>query len=224
MEDLKSIRVTKLILVPAVITLLVTFLRLAGELKHWPAPWFNTAAGGGGAIVGIAWLPIIFGPYFAMKLAGAGNVPGGPGKVMGLSLAGLAVFVAGGALFARTIQHPSILALVALVVMVASLFLPRHAWPTLGNVLLAYAFVARVPVMVVMYYAMRGNDGAGWGTHYDRVAPPLANLPFMTKFIEAAILPQMTVWIAWTVILGMIFGTIALLLARRGKQPATVSV
>jgi hypothetical protein len=222
MRDVKSIRVTRLILVPSLITLAVTFVRLAGELKHWPAPWFNSAAGGGGAIVGIAWLPIIFGPYFAIKLAGAGNVPSSAARVIGFSFAGLAVFAAGGAIFARSLEHPSLLILVALVVMVAALLLPRHAWPTMGNVLLAYAFAARVPVIIVMYYAMRGNGGAGWGTHYDRVAPPLAHLPLMKKFIEAAIVPQMTVWIAWTVILGMICGGIALL-ARRGKQPAPVA-
>jgi hypothetical protein len=224
MGDLKSIRVTRLILVPAVITLLVTFLRLAGELKHWPAPWFNTAAGGGGAIVGIAWLPIIFGPIFAIKIVGAGDVPSSQGKVLGFSLAGLAVFVGGGALFAFSLKHSSILSLVALLLMLSAAFLPRHAWPTMGNVMIAYAFAARLPVVIVMYYAMSANGGAGWGTHYDAVAPPLAKLPFMTKFIEAGILPQMTIWIAWTVIMGMLFGAIIMMLARRGKQPAPAGV
>ena len=58
------------------ITLVVTILRLYGELQGWPKPWFSAAPGGGGAVVGISWLPIIFGPYFALKLAGAGDVPG----------------------------------------------------------------------------------------------------------------------------------------------------
>lgn len=224
MADSKPIRIARLILVPTVITLLVTFLRLAGELKHWPAPWFNTAAGGGGAIVGIAWLPIFFGPYFAIKLADAGNVPSSPGKVLGFSFAGLVVFVLGGVLAGFFFQHPSILVLLAFVIMLGAMFVPRHAWPTLGNVLIAYAFAARLPVVIVMYFAMSANGGAGWGTHYDRVAPPLENLPFATKFLEAAILPQMTIWIGWTVILGMIFGALALMVARRGKQPAAVSV
>ena len=223
MEDSKSIRVTRLIAIPTVITLAVTFLRLVGELKHWPAPWFNTAAGGGGAIVGISWLPLIFGPIFAIKLVGAGNAPSSQGKVIGFSLVGLVVFVAGGALFAYSLQHPSPLTLVALILMLGSGLVPRHVWKTMGNVMIAYAFAARLPVLIVMYYAMRGNGGAGWGTHYDRVAPPLANLPFWTKFIEAAVLPQMTVWIGWTVVLGMLFGSIVLALARRGKQTAQAS-
>ena len=31
--------------------------------------------------------------------------------------------------------------------------------------LIAYAFAARIPVLIVMFFAMRG----GWGTHYDAV-------------------------------------------------------
>jgi hypothetical protein len=37
----------QLILVPSIITLAITILRLVGELQHWPAPWFSTTAGGG---------------------------------------------------------------------------------------------------------------------------------------------------------------------------------
>jgi len=69
MGDAKSISISKLIIIPAVITLGVTILRLVGELAHWPTPWFSAVAGGGAAVVGISWLPIIFGPYFALKLA-----------------------------------------------------------------------------------------------------------------------------------------------------------
>src|SRR3989454_10888813 len=82
------VSVGQLILVPAVITLVVTILRLYGELQGWPKPWFSAAAGGGGAGVGISWLPIIFGPYFSLKLAGSGDVPAGKGKATGLSFSG----------------------------------------------------------------------------------------------------------------------------------------
>jgi hypothetical protein len=65
--------IVQLILVPSLITLGITILRLEGELHHWGSPWFNSSAGGGGAIIGISWLPIVFGPYFALKLAGSGE-------------------------------------------------------------------------------------------------------------------------------------------------------
>jgi hypothetical protein len=61
--------VRQLILVPSLITLAVTILRLAGERQGWPAILFSREAGGGGALVGITWLPLIFGPYFALRLA-----------------------------------------------------------------------------------------------------------------------------------------------------------
>ena len=51
MEETKPMSITSLIAIPALITLGITVLRLAGELEHWPAPWFSTAAGGGLALL-----------------------------------------------------------------------------------------------------------------------------------------------------------------------------
>jgi hypothetical protein len=55
----------RLVLVPTLVTLGVTVLRLAGELLGWPSPWFDKTNG----LVGITWiLPPIFGFYFAWKI------------------------------------------------------------------------------------------------------------------------------------------------------------
>src|SRR6516225_6426444 len=94
-----SVSIGKLITIPAMITLVLTILRLIGELQHWPKPWVSSAAGGGGAIIGIFWLPLIFGPYFAWKLAAAGDGPASAGKAIGMSALGLVVLLAGGAAF-----------------------------------------------------------------------------------------------------------------------------
>ena len=91
-----SLRVTRLIAVPAVITLAITFLRVVGELLHWSTLFFSRAAGGGGAIVGISWLPIIFGPYFAIKIANTGSEPARFAKGFGFAALGVVVFLAGG--------------------------------------------------------------------------------------------------------------------------------
>ena len=64
----------KLILVPAVITLAVTLLRLVGELQGWSPALFSRAAGGG-RLVGISWLVPVFGAWFGWKLARAGSGP-----------------------------------------------------------------------------------------------------------------------------------------------------
>ena len=224
MEETKSISITSLITIPALITLGITILRLVGELEHWPKLLFSTAAGGGGAIVGISWLPIIFGPYFALKLAGVGDRPSSVGKAVGFAVLGLVVLVLGGVLAGATFAHPSILTLVAFLVMLVAAFIPGIGWRSLGNTLLAYAFAARIPVLIVMFLAMRGNGGQGWGTHYDAVAPTFAQASFARKFLYMAVLPQMTLWIGWTVVLGSIIGVIVVAIARRGKQAAPAAV
>ena len=54
--------------VPALITLGVTALRLGLELGGAPRWLASNAPGGAGAILGIVWLPLVFGPYFAFQL------------------------------------------------------------------------------------------------------------------------------------------------------------
>jgi hypothetical protein len=223
MPDRRSISITSLVTVPALITLGITILRLVGELQHWSPRFFNTAAGGGGALVGISWLPIIFGPYFAMKLAGAGEGPPSAGKAIGFSFLALAIYILGGFLFRITVGHASFLTLVGLLLMLLAAFVPGAGWRSFGNTLLAYAFAARIPVLIVMYLAMSGNGGQGWGTHYDAVAPPFAHLPLVMKYLYTAILPQMTFWIGWTVLVGSLVGTIVVVVADRGKREATLA-
>jgi len=218
MADTKSLSISSLVTVPALITLGITLVRLVGELQHWPKPWFNPAAGGGGAIIGISWLPIIFGPYFAMKLAGAGDGPSSAGRAIGFAFLALAVYVVAGFLFGKTVGHASFLTLLALLLMLFAGFVPGIGWRPLGNTLLAYALASRIPVLIVMYLAMNGNGGQGWGTHYDAVAPVFAPLAFATKYLYTAVLPQMTMWIGWTVVVGSVVGTIAAAIARRGKR------
>jgi hypothetical protein len=136
------------------------------------------AAGGGGAFVGISWLPIIFGPYFAVKLAGAGEGPSSWGKALGFSVLGLAVCFApacwqSAALrpglprflvpvlamwwFAATTAHPTYQSMVSLFLVLVSAFIPGIGWRSLGSTLLAYAFATRIPVLIVMFVAMRAG-------------------------------------------------------------------
>jgi hypothetical protein len=57
-----------LALVPALITLAVTLTRLGLELAGAPGWMASSAPGGAAAILGIVWLPLVFGPYFASRL------------------------------------------------------------------------------------------------------------------------------------------------------------
>jgi hypothetical protein len=213
----------KLIFVPALITLIITLLRLYGELHQWPAPWFSTAAGGGGAIIGISWLPVIFGPYFAVRLARAGDGPSSAGKAIGFAFVGAIVWFGGSVLLAKTEAHPSLVSLLGLLIMFGAAFIPAAAWGSLGRTLFAYAFAARIPVVIVMFVAMQGNGGQGWGTHYDVVPASFASRGLWVRFVNFALLPQMLLWIGYTVVVGAIFGGIAAAIAGR-RKPATQSV
>ncbi|MGE5326151.1 MAG: hypothetical protein ACM3NO_03875 [Deltaproteobacteria bacterium] len=209
-----------LIAIPALITLAITILRLVGELQHWPSVLFSTKAGGGGAIVGISWLPIIFGPFFAIKLVSAGKGPASAGKSIGLALLALALFI--GAIFwARSLfAHLTWLLLAPFLLMLAAAFIPGIGWKALGRTLFVYALAARIPVLVVMFIAMSGNGGTGWGTHYDAISPAFAQASFFRKYLYEALIPQTTLWIGWTVVVGAVFGTVVGAITRRGKSVA----
>ena len=211
-----KLSIPRLILIPAIITLAVTFLRLTGEMLHWSSILFSRAEGGGAAIVGITWLPFIFGPYFAFKLWDKGHIPSSPGKTIGYAILGFALLAAGAIIgFAPVVSFPGRLAL-GLVLMVAAGALQFVPWRALATTLIAYAYTARVPVAIVMFFAMRGS----WGTHYDAVPPDTAQLAFWPKYLELAIAPQLVMWIAYTMTIGALFGAIYVAIVRRKKLVA----
>jgi hypothetical protein len=204
----------QLILVPTLITLAITILRLVGELQHWPKPWFSASAGGGGAIIGISWLPLILGPYFAVKLAGAGAGPSSIGKSIGFAALGLVVMIAGAIVgFAPKPEFPGKI-IVGLLIIVGAAALQLNSWPSLFKTLLAYAYAARIPVAIVMYFAIQGN----WGTHYDALPPNYTGpADLWGKYALIGLLPQLVMWPVFTIVIGSLFGSIAAAIARRGK-------
>jgi len=212
-----KLNIKGLILFPAVITLAITLLRLAGELAHWSPRFFSAAAGGGLAIVGISWLPFLFGPYFALKLAGSGHGAASPWKAFGFALLGLAIMVGGGFLgFAPQLKFPGKM-WVGLLLMVLGACVVTLGWPALFKVLVAYGYAARIPVAIIMFFAIRGH----WGTHYD-VLPPNYSGPtsFLGTYMMIAFLPQMILWIAFTVLVGALVGTLVAALVRPGQATA----
>lgn len=222
-----SVSVGKLIALPAIITLVITIVRLIGELQHWPSPWVSPTAGGGGAIIGISWLPIIFGPYFAWKLAAAGEAPASSGKAIGMCFAALGVYAVGVVGFGLGLsKHITPLVLIGFLIQLAAAFVPRMGWRSLGTTLLAYAFAARIPVLIVMYIAMSANGGQGWGTHYDASTPDFAGVTtsLMSKFFFLAVLPQMTSWIGWTTIVGGLLGSIVAAVFHPERRVAAATV
>jgi hypothetical protein len=89
-------------------------------------------------------------------------------------------------------------------------------WPALGKTLVAYAYAARIPVVIVMYFALRGS----WGTHYDALPPEYTGpADLMAKFVFLGVLPQFVFWIGYTVIVGALLGTIAAAVFHRKAKP-----
>lgn len=209
-----TVRTGRLILVPALITLAVTALRLVGELMRWNPTFFSREAGGAGAIVGIVWLVPIFGVYFARKLVAAGLGPAGAGRALGLAVLGLA-FVPAGIFVANALKLPflGVLPILAVVSLLAA-FVAFRGWPALGRVLLAYGLAARIPVAALMLVAMMAN----WGTHYELGPPEMPAMGLFTKWVLIGLVPQLTFWVAFTIVVGAIFGSVAAMIGGRARS------
>ena len=206
--------VKDMILVPGVITLAVTILRLAGELNGWSPLLFNSEAGGGGAIVGITWLVPIFGVHFALKLARSGRAPESAGRALAYAAGGLAAAVAiiigGGSLVGE--NYP-VAMLVPAAAGIAGMSIACRGWCALGRVLFYYALAARIPVILITLPAVLGD----WGTHYDAAPPGFPEMSALGKFFWSGVVPQMTIWVGYTMVVGALFGGIALVVTGRRK-------
>jgi hypothetical protein len=205
--------ILSLIAVPAVITLAVTILRLVGELQNWSSTLFNPTPGGGGSLIGIVWLVPIFGVYFAVKLRHTDDSAPKPGRTIVFSLLGLAVMVVGFVVIAALWKEPgspASLVLINLAGLIAGV-IQLYGWPALARVLLAYGVAARIPVVAIMFFAIKGN----WGTHYDGPPPNFPEMGWVSEFLLTGLLPQLLIWVAFTMVAGSLFGGIAAALTRR---------
>jgi hypothetical protein len=210
----------RLILVPALISLGVTLLRLTGELLRWSEAWFSTATqgvtpSGWSWLIGITWLPIPFGAYFAWKLWAGGRGPNhSPFRTLTWALAAAAVVVLGSS-YRPPLPFPEVLLFIWGSMIPAGL-LAYRGWPALGQTLLAYGLAARIPVAAIMFLAMQGN----WGTHYDYVGmPPEFQMGLWRGFFWLAFFPQLLFWVLFTLVLGTLAGSLTALVAGGIKSP-----
>jgi len=217
-------RIGKLILVPAVITLAVTLLRLVGELQGWSRTLFNRECGFCGALVGIWLLVPVFGAWFGWKLTRAGSGPGSLSRAFGLTLAALAVMPLAGFLAPRAgilpehMWRPNVPVTESLTILsvftavsIVGVAIGILAWPALGRALLAYGLAARIPVALLMLVAMLGN----WGTHYDIRPSYPPQLSTLAWWVTLGLAPQLGFWMWYTIGFGALFGIVAAAIARR---------
>ena len=204
---------------PALIALAVTLLRLAGELRGWSETWFSRATGGlvpasaVSWVVGITWLALPFGAWFAWRLARAGVSRPPGGRALGIAALALVVLYGGTRLVSLfSLPFAGFLLLIWTAGVVAAI-LAWQASPALGRVLLAYGVLSRAVVALVMLLAMHGR----WGTHYDYAdSPGVREMPFWAAYLMLAFVPQLVFWVAYTVVLGMLAGAVVAAVVRRG--------
>jgi hypothetical protein len=217
MSSPANVPIGRLILVPAIVTLAVTLLRLAGELLHWSPGLFNREPGGGGALVGIVWLIPIFGIWFALRLDRAGQGPSRVGRALGWAALAFALNTAlGFGAFALFASSPVTQLAIFFVTSCLAIAVAFKGWPELWRVLVAYGLAARGPVIIVMFLSIFG----GWDTHYSKPRPDFPPMGPWGLFFWTALLPQLGIWIYLTVVFGMLVGAAAVGIRRLMGRPA----
>lgn len=214
---MREVNPWKMVLWPAVVTLAITVLRLTGELLNATPALFNRSVGGGGALVGIVWLIPIFGAFFGYRFASQADGRPSLGRALGWDLAALAVLASFlGLGFSRPTASTSQFLAIG-VGSWAAIAVASRGWPPLVATLLRYGFLARVPVTVVILLGILGD----WKTHYDSPPPGLPAMGAVARWVAIGVIPQLTLWMAVTVVLGVMAAAPAAALARsRNLRPA----
>ena len=207
-----------LLLWPVLISVAITGLRLLGEVRRWSPEYWSPLPGGGLSPLGIAWLVPLVGLYLGWQLQRRGLRA--PSLLQAAVQPPLALALAGGILLLldrlrtaaqmRALTWNQWLTMWAVAAVVA-LGVGLLAWPTLGRLLLAYALAARAVVAAVMALAIN----RGLGTHYDAAPPGFPRMSALRRWLWTGLLPQLTIWVAITVGVGVLFGALGWLAAAR---------
>jgi hypothetical protein len=214
---MRQVNAWRLVLWPALVTLAITVLRVVGERLDWNPTLFNREVGGGAALVGIIWLVPVFGAYFGFRLASEAQGTPPMGRVLGWDIAALSV-LAGflGLGFSRPTASPSQFLAIGLGSWTA-IAVASRGWPLAVATLIRYGLLARVPVTAVILLGVLGD----WRTHYDTPPPGLPEMGALARWVAIGVIPQLTLWMAVTVVLGMLAaGPPAAIAALRSRRAA----
>ncbi len=209
----------RLALWPALITLAVTILRLTGELLGWSPALFSRSVGGGASLVGIIWLVPVFAGYFGYRLASEAQGPPVLARAVGWDLAAMAVlatFLAVG--FSRPVASMSQFAAIGLGSW-AAIAVAWRGWPELVDMQLRYGALARIPVVIVVLAGILSD----WRTHYDTPPPGLPEMGPFATWIAIGVIPQLTLWMAVTVVLGLLVAAPVAALVRKARPHAAAA-
>ncbi len=68
-----------------------------------------------------------------------------------------------------------------------------------------------MPVALVILLGILGD----WRTHYDTPPPGLPEMGVLARWVAIGLIPQLTLWMAVTVVLGSLFGVLAIAAGRK---------
>ncbi|HLW80296.1 MAG TPA: hypothetical protein VKU44_11940 [Terriglobia bacterium] len=208
-DAVSTTSIKRMIVEPALITLALTLLRLEGELAHWlpNTTWFSTAPGGPGPLAAaMALLPPVFGGYFALRLARLGNGPVNARSAVGYGVLG--AFILLYCVYFLLGDRSTFDVVLGYMLVILAAVLQFSAWPRFAATLLAYAYAARVPVVMVMLLARAGH----WGTHFETLPPGHPD----SGFVGFALSTQLIFWVAYTIVAGALLGSIGAAFVDRG--------
>lgn len=210
MSDAPKPSVAKPILVAALITLVITGLRLLGEIEDWDATYFSREPGGKGALIGISWLPILFGCWFGRRLVKGGRGPRSVRKAMVLPLCGFLLVPAAFGICSLLKLPPTTTFYAFSGAAWVGALLAMTAWPSLFSVNLTYGVLARAPVVVVTWLAV----AKGWDVHYVKLASQELTITGNERAFMLS-LAQVGFWVPYTIMVGGFFGGLAAALSRK---------
>lgn len=197
-------RVLPMVLIAAALTLVVTVVRVCGECAGWDSRWFNSDAGSPFNPFGIVWLAPLFGFLFGRRAALAGDRPPFVASFFVpmfalVAFLGAAVWIGREFVGDRLLEMMRYLRWGALALALLALF----TWPRMFVTTLAYAVLARVPVVVVQYLDIHN----GWQTHYGKVH---AKLPPMSadERLWLLTLAQAAIWVPFTILFAHAFAAL----------------
>lgn len=222
--DSKAPGIMKMVLVPAIITLIVSIVRLVGELNGWNPDVFSTGAPGAEDTkpgwLGISYLVPIFGLWFGLRLRKTTGQPSNIGR-SALTLVIAAAVLVGGFVLCMHLElitlpdkekpgQPTGLMYSLSLVGISALIIIA-AWPRLALTLLVYGVLARIPIIVITWLAI----DKGWDTHHVKLPEGTILADEAERFTYLA-MPQVTFWIVFTMLFGGLFGCLGAKLGKKG--------
>ena len=197
----------KTLWVSVLISVAVALARFVGQVQGW----IDTSSGGGLHPLGVSWLPFIFGPVFARRLARNGSAPRCR-KTATLGIFGLvsivAVVIWQFAPLATSEADPgsvreatNIALQLAFVVTLAFAAIHAVVWWRLALTLICYAVPVRLAVLAMTAVAKQQD----FDTHYTKFGPAGEQFDIARTLTTAAI-AQLGFWVPFAVVCGFATG------------------